>query len=76
MELLTICGHYRTVPASYQLEGVTKEGDCPKSIFQDTEIWKGRHNGEVVVLKVLKGPRVDVRKTDNVSTSSNSQSTS
>ena len=70
IELLTMCGYYRTVPASYQLEGVTKEEDHPQSIFQDTEIWKGRYDGETVVLKVLRGPRVDSRaeKYNSVST--------
>ena len=69
-----MCGYYRTVPASYQLEGVTKEEDHPQSIFQDTEIWKGRYDGETVVLKVLRGPRVDSRaeKYNSVSTWSDS----
>ena len=62
----TTCAHpipttYCTVPTLYQLEGVTKEGDHPQSIFQDTEIWKGRYGGEAVVLKVLRGPRDDFR---------------
>lgn len=71
IELLKMCGYYCTVPASYQLEGITKEGDRPQSIFQDTEIWKGRYNGEVVVLKILRGPRVvdsNMGKTSGVST--------
>jgi len=76
IELLTMCDYYHTVPASYQLEGVTKEGDRPKSIFPDTEIWEGKYDGKVVVLKVLRGPRVDshMQKTDTVSTSSDPQS--
>ena len=54
------------------------EGDGPRSTSEDTEIWKGRHNGEVVVLKVLKGPKVTSRagKTNNVSASDDLQSLS
>ena len=75
VELQAMCSYYCTVPASYQLEGVTKEGDHPQSTFQDTKIWKGRYNGEVVVLKILRVPRVDSRsgKTKSVSTSSHPQ---
>ena len=65
-----MCGYYCTVPASYQLEGVTKEGDHPQSIFPDTEVWKGRYDGKAVVLKILRGPRVGsrVEKPNSVST--------
>jgi len=75
---MKMCGYYCTVPASYELEGVTKEGDRPQSNFQDTEIWKGKYNGEAVVLKILRGPGVDshMGKTNSVSTSSDPQSLS
>ena len=36
-----------------------KEGNYPKSTSQLTEIWKGRYDGEVVALKVLRGPGGD-----------------
>ena len=61
IELLTMCGYYCTVPASYQFEGIAKEGDHPQSIFQGTEFWEGGYGGGTPVLKVLRGPRVDSR---------------
>lgn len=71
IELRRLCGHHRTVPNSYKLEGVVKEGTCAQRISQVTEIWKGRYNGEVVALKVLRVPRDDphVQRTKSVSTS-------
>ena len=76
IELLELCDHYCTVPALYQLEGVAKEGDHPKSTSQETEIWKGRHNGEVVAIAVLREPEGDshVRNTKKVSVSGDPQS--
>lgn len=52
-----------------------KEGDRAQRISQVTEIWKGRYNGEVVALKVLRAPRDDphVRRTKSVSMSCDSQ---
>lgn len=57
IELRRLCGHHRTVPNLYKLEGVVKEGDCAQRISQATETWKGRYNGEVVALEVLRVPR-------------------
>jgi len=69
IELRGLCADHCTVPTSYQLEGVTKEGDCPQRICQETEIWKGGYNGEVAMLKVFRGPRdYHVQKTKSVST--------
>jgi len=50
------------VPTSYQLGGVTKEGDHPQSISKRAELWKGRHDGEVVALKVLDHTRRDTKQ--------------
>jgi len=49
-----LCGLHFTVPTSYNLEGVTKDGDCATRISHLTEIWRGRYNGEVVALKVFR----------------------
>ena len=58
IELRRLCDYYCTVPASYQLAGIiTKGGDHPQTISQETEVWKGRHNGRLVALKVLRGPQ-------------------
>jgi len=54
-ELRTWCKVYRSVPTSYKLEGVVREGDHSQRISQEIEIWKGRYKDEVVALKV---PRV------------------
>jgi len=51
-----LCGKYNTVPTSYKLEGVEKDGDLPQCIHpagRVTEIWRGRHNGKVVALKII-----------------------
>ena len=71
IELRTLCGYYCTVPTLYQLKCVTKEGYYPQSTSQEAEVWKGRYNGEVVALKVLRGPRGDsrLRNTKTVSMS-------
>lgn len=54
IELRRLCGYHHTIPASYQLEGITKEGDQPLKISQVAKIWKGVYRGEVVALKVLR----------------------
>ena len=61
IKLRKLCGKHRTVPISYKLEGVEKEGDHPQNISKakTTEIWKGRYKGGEVALKVLKVPRDD-----------------
>ena len=61
IELRKLCGNHRTVPTSYKLEGVVKEGEIPKHQRRSgvTEIWKGLHNGDVVALKVLRVSRDD-----------------
>ena len=70
IELLRLCGYYCTVPAPYQLKSVAKEGDHPQSSSKQTEVWKGWYNGEVVAIKILRGPEGDahVRNTKRVST--------
>jgi len=57
IELRKLCGKYQTIPVSYQLEGVEKEGECAQRISTATEIWKGRYMGEVVALKIPRVPR-------------------
>ncbi|KAF9651086.1 kinase-like protein [Thelephora ganbajun] len=57
IELRRLCGHHFTFPASYKLVGVVKEGDCAQHNSRVAEIWKGRYDGEVVALKVLRVPR-------------------
>jgi len=71
IELRKLCGYYCTVPISYQLEGVTKEGSHPQHISRVADIWKGRYNGQVVALKVLRGSRggYHMQTTRNVSVS-------
>lgn len=54
IELRKLCGHYHTVPTAYKLEGVEKEGDCPRYQSNVTEIWKGRYRGQSVALKILR----------------------
>ena len=70
IELRRLCGKHLTVPGSYRLEGVVKEGDRAQHISQIIDIWKGRYNDEVVALKVLRVPREDpqVGKIKSVST--------
>jgi len=76
IELLKLCDYYGTIPAPYQLEGVTKDGEHPQSTSQATEIWKGRHDGKLVAITVLKGPEGDfhVWNTKRVSMSGDPQS--
>jgi len=59
IELRKLCGKHRTVPTSYRLEGVKKEGEYAQHISKATEVWKGRYKGEVVALKILRLPRDD-----------------
>ena len=54
-----LCGRHLTVPTTYTLKDVVKEGDRPQCISQVTEIWKGRYNDEAVALKILRVPRDD-----------------
>lgn len=54
-----MCGHNRTVPTSYKLEGVVKERVYAQRISQLTEIWKGVYNDEVVASKILRVTRDD-----------------
>ena len=70
IELRTWCDTYRTVPTSYKLEGVVKEGGYSERISQETEIWKGRYKDEVVALKVPRVSRqgFDVLELKSVST--------
>ena len=53
-ELRRLCYHHRTIPTTYKLEGVVREGDLSQCVSQVVEIWKGRYKDEVVALKVLK----------------------
>jgi len=59
IELRKLCGKHRTIPTSYKLEGVNKEGEYAQRISKATEIWKGRYKDEVVALKILRLPRDD-----------------
>jgi len=70
-KLRDLCGTHHTVPRLYKLEGVTREGDRPNRTSKAADIWKGRYNGKVVALKVLRLPRDDPRlqKTKRVSPS-------
>jgi len=52
-----LCGTHDTVPTSYELEGVMREGDYRLRISRVIEIWKGRYKDESVALKVLKSRR-------------------
>ena len=47
-----MCSQQRTIPTSYKLEGVVREGDYSQGTSQMVEIWKGRYKDEVVALKV------------------------
>lgn len=69
IELRKLCGKHRLVPTSYKLEGVEREGERAQRNSKVTEIWKGKCNGEVVALKVLRVPRDDpqVQRTKTVS---------
>ena len=69
-ELRMWCEIYCTVPTSYKLEDVVREGDHPQHISQETEIWKGRHKDEVVALKVPRAPHegFDTSELKSVST--------
>ena len=58
-ELRRLCGQRRTIPTSYKLEGIVREGDHSQHVSQAIEIWKGRYKDELVALKVLKISRQD-----------------
>jgi len=58
-KLRRLCDRHRTIPTSYRVEGVVREGGYSQPISQVIEIWKGRYRGEVVALKVLKVSRQD-----------------
>ena len=77
IQLRSLCGRHLTVPTSYKLEDVVKEGDRPQCISQVTEIWKGRYNDEAVALKVLRVPRDDhVQKNKSASVKQEARSSS
>ena len=61
IELRRLCHNYSTVPTSYKLGSVVREGDYSLRISQVIEILKGRYGDEAVALKVLKVPRQDPR---------------
>lgn len=56
-ELMRLCADYNTIPTSYKLEGVVKEGDHPHRVAQVIDTWKGRYEGGMVALKVFKVSR-------------------
>jgi hypothetical protein len=56
-ELFQLCTFWHTVPVSYELKGVVKQGDSFLRISGMTEIWEGTYHGEVVALKVLQLPQ-------------------
>jgi hypothetical protein len=70
-KLRKLCGRLRTVPTSYKLRGVKKQGGYPERISRVTQIWKGVYRDEVVVLKVLMVPKddPDIQETESVSVS-------
>ena len=67
-KLRKLCGRFRTIPTSYKLRGVKKQGDYPERVSRVTEIWKGVYRDEVVVLKVLMVPKddPDMQETESV----------
>ena len=71
IKLWKLCGRSRTIPTSYKLSGVKKQGDYPERISRVTEIWKGVYRDEVVALKVLIVPKddPDERETESASIS-------
>ena len=54
IELRRLCGKHRIVPASYKLEGVEKEGEFAQRNSTVAGVWRGRYDGKVVALKVLR----------------------
>ena len=58
-ELRQLCADLHTIPTSYKLEGVTREGDQPQRVSQVVDVWKGRYKNEAVTLMVFKVPRQD-----------------
>ncbi|KAF9785451.1 kinase-like domain-containing protein [Thelephora terrestris] len=54
IELLQLCTLWHTVPTSYELPGVVKQGDRALHASMMTEIWEGMCGGKVVALKVLR----------------------
>ena len=56
-ELCNLCFDHRTIPTSYKLEGVVKEGNHPHRVSQVIDTWKGRYEGGVVALKVFEVSR-------------------
>jgi hypothetical protein len=71
IELRALCGKHRTVPTTYQLNGVVKEGSYPYRSSRVTEIWTGKYKGKEVAIKVLRVSRdnSDVQKAKSVSIS-------
>ena len=57
-KLRQLCVDFHTIPTSYKLEGVTREGD-PQRVSQGITVWKGRYKGEAVTLKVFEVSRQD-----------------
>lgn len=68
--LRDLCGLYGTVPTSYKLEGIVKEGNTPQCTSEVTEVWKGRYNGKLVAIKVIVAPQDDHRRQSLKSVSS------
>jgi len=71
IELRKLCGKHRTVPASYELEGVKKEGDRAQRVSKATEIWTGRYDDKMVAVKVLRVSQEDpsIQRAKSVSVS-------
>ncbi|KAF9785448.1 kinase-like domain-containing protein [Thelephora terrestris] len=57
IELLRLCTLWHTVPTSYELGDVMRQGDSALQVSGVTEIWEGLYDGEVVALKVLRLPQ-------------------
>ena len=58
-ELAKLCYHHSTIPTSYELKGVMREGDHSHRISKVINIWKGSYEGKAVELKVLDMSRHD-----------------
>lgn len=59
VELLKLCGDWRTVPTSYKLGSVVKEAQHRVSITSPgAVIWKGKYKEEEVALKNPRVPSV------------------
>ena len=61
VELLELCGHWRMIPTSYQLEGVVKRWGYEYAQYtsKKAEVWHSKYREKEVALKILKVDRDD-----------------